>query len=59
MAVLAVALQRRQWELAALYILLGVVSAAALLPPESVEELLAVLDEPVRGPRGARRDRRS
>lgn len=55
MATLALAIERKQWELAALYLLLGVAQAAAALPPEAVEGLLEVLEEPLREPRGARR----
>lgn len=55
MAALALAIERKQWELAALYLLLGVVQAAGALPPEAVEGLLDVLEEPARERRGARR----
>jgi hypothetical protein len=40
---LAVAIERKQWELVSLCLLVGVVEAAAALPPESVEGLLEVL----------------
>ncbi len=43
MSTLAVAIDRREWELAALCILLGVTEAAAALPPEAVDGLLEVL----------------
>jgi len=55
---LAVAIERKQWELVSLCLLVGVVEAAAALPPESVEGLLEVLagleGEDVR-PRGGAR----
>jgi hypothetical protein len=38
---LALAVERRQWSLVSLYLLLGVVEAAEKLPPET---LLALLD---------------
>jgi hypothetical protein len=54
---LAVAIQRREWELASLYLLMGVAEAAAALPPDAVEGLLEVLagleDEDDRLPRQA------
>jgi len=40
---LALAIQRKQWELASLCLLLGVTEAAAALPPDAVEGLLEVL----------------
>ena len=43
MSMLAVAIQRREWELASLYLLMGVAEAAAALPPDAVEGLLEVL----------------
>jgi hypothetical protein len=52
---LAVAIERKQWELVSLCLLVGVVEAAAALPPDAVEGLLEVLagleDEEAR-PRG-------
>ncbi len=60
MSMLAVAIQRREWELASLCLLMGVAEAAAALPPDAVEGLLEVLagleDEDDRLPRqvGAR-----
>ncbi len=54
---LAVAIKRREWELASLCLLMGVAEAAAALPPEAVEGLLEVLaglgDEDDRSPRRA------
>ncbi len=41
---LAVALEKREWSLAAICLLLGVTEAAAKLPPETVESLLELLD---------------
>src|SRR3990172_2466671 len=44
MSILAVAIERQQWELAALCLLLGVTRAAAALPPDALEGLIEVLD---------------
>ena len=58
MSMLAVAIQRREWELASLCLLMGVAEAAAALPPDAVEGLLEVLagleDEDDRSPRQVR-----
>ena len=43
MSMLAVAIKRREWELASLCLLMGVAEAAAALPPDAVEGLLEVL----------------
>lgn len=43
MSTLAVAIERKQWELVSLRLLVGVVEAAAALPPDAVEVLLEVL----------------
>jgi hypothetical protein len=43
MQALAAAIERKQWELAALCLLLGLTEAAAKLPPEAIEGLLEVL----------------
>ena len=43
MSTLAVAIQGKRWELAALCLLVGVTEAAAALPPDAVEGLLEVL----------------
>ena len=43
MSTLAVAIQTKQWELASLCLLMGIVEAAAALPPDAVEGLLEVL----------------
>lgn len=48
---LAVALERREWTLAALCLLLGVAEAAAALPPETLERLVELLEVPPRGRR--------
>ena len=40
---LAVAVERREWQLVSLYLLLGVSEAAALLPAESLAALLDLL----------------
>ncbi len=64
-SLLAIAIERREWELAALCLLYGVVKAAEALPPDAVEALLEMLavDEPAQrrhgqGARGRRCDRR-
>ena len=44
MSTLTIAIERQQWELAALCLLLGVPRAAAALPPDAVEGLLEVLE---------------
>ena len=43
MSALALAIERKEWELTALYLLLGVSQAAAKLPPDAIYGLLAVL----------------
>jgi len=40
---LALAIERKEWELTALYLLLGVSRAAAKLPPDAICGLLEVL----------------
>ena len=40
---LAVAIKRREWELVSLCLLMGILEAAAALPPNAVEGLLEVL----------------
>ena len=44
MSALATAISSRQWELAALYLLLGLLEAFSRLPADSVEGLLDVLE---------------
>jgi hypothetical protein len=53
---LAAAIHHQQWELAALYLLLGVTQAAAGLPPEAIDDLLEIL-EPQAKKADARRQR--
>ncbi len=48
---LALALERQEWSLAALCLLLGVAEAATRLPPETLESLMELLE----GPRDGRR----
>ena len=48
---LTLAVERRQWSLAALCLLLGVSGAAAQLPPETLDHLLDLLEAPTRGRR--------
>ena len=43
MSALALAIQRKQWEVAALYLLVGLTQAAAKLPPDAILSLLEVL----------------
>jgi hypothetical protein len=43
MTSLAVAVEKREWRLVSLYLLLGVSEAAALLPPETLTELIDLL----------------
>ena len=43
-AALALALDRKEWTLAALYLLLGVAEAASRLPPDTFESLLELLE---------------
>ncbi len=42
---LAVAVERGRWDVAALCLALGVVEVASRLPPDSLEALLALLQE--------------
>ncbi|MCK4362060.1 MAG: hypothetical protein KAW13_02130 [Dehalococcoidia bacterium] len=44
MSTLARALRTRQWELAALYLLLGLVAALSRIPADSVEGALDLLE---------------
>jgi hypothetical protein len=50
---LAIAIERRQWETVALYLLAGVAAATEKLPPDSLHGLLDVLSE--EGRRDARK----
>jgi hypothetical protein len=45
----ALAIEQRRWETVALYLLAGVMVAAAKLPPDSLSGLLDVLGEGGRG----------
>ena len=58
MQTLAVAIERKHWELAALCLLLGLTEAAAKLPPEAIEGLLEVLTAEHQAPRAKGRSRR-
>jgi hypothetical protein len=59
MSVLAKAIERKQWELVALYLALGVSEAAAKLPPDAIHGLLEVLEGlPSSEEGGTRRGRR-
>ena len=49
MTAFQVAVERQQWQLVALYLLLGISEAASKLPPESLTALIDLLggeDEP-------------
>ncbi len=46
---LALALERQEWPLAALCLLLGVAEAATRLPPETLESLMELLEGPADG----------
>ena len=50
-SVLALALERQEWSLAALCLLLGVADAATRLPPETLESLIELLERPADGRR--------
>ena len=41
---LAVAIERRDWDLAALCLLAGLLDAASRLPPETLDEFLQLLE---------------
>lgn len=41
---LATAIQRKNWDFVALCLLLGVAEVAATLPPETLDQLLSLLD---------------
>jgi len=49
MRTLTVALERKDWELAALCLLLGVTRAAAALPPDAIEAMVEVLSAEPQG----------
>ena len=55
-SLLSVAIEREDWELAALCLLVGVARAARKLPPETLEEMIELLAE---APPHRRRERRS
>ncbi len=55
MTAFAVAVERRQWSLVSLYLLLGVSEAAAKLPPESLTALIDLLGGAEAARRGGRR----
>jgi hypothetical protein len=54
-SLLAVAIERKDWETAALLLLLGVSRAAKKLPPETLEEMLTELSEITPRRRASRR----
>ena len=51
MGVLAQAIQRQQWELAAYLLLIAAARLAERVPEESLEELLRLLEEEGREPK--------
>ncbi|MCJ7490567.1 MAG: hypothetical protein MUP15_00135 [Dehalococcoidia bacterium] len=51
MSRLAIAVERQEWTVVALYLLLGVAEVAAKLPPDAVTGLLELLEGPPRGRR--------
>jgi hypothetical protein len=57
MQTLAVAIECKHWELAALCLLLGLTEAAAKLPPEAIEGLLEMLAAESESPRRKGRSR--
>jgi hypothetical protein len=54
---LAQAIEREDWEVAALYILLGAVEAAEKMPREALDALLDELELEITEPRPHRRSR--
>ena len=57
-SLLAQAIEREDWEVAALCLLLGAVEAANKLPRETLDALLDELDLDLEAHRGSRRRRR-
>jgi hypothetical protein len=56
---LAIAIEKEQWEVAALYLLIGMQKAIEALPPETVEALLELIeDEEEAAPHSSHRQRR-
>jgi hypothetical protein len=56
-SLLETAIEREDWETAALCLLLGVTRAARKLPPEAIEEMIALLaDEAECGHQGPKRE---
>jgi hypothetical protein len=51
MSRLAIAVEKKEWNVVALYLLVGVAEVAAKLPPDAVIGLLEVLEGPPRGRR--------
>jgi hypothetical protein len=49
-SLLAVAIEREDWDLAALCLLVGIARAAQKLPPETLDALLELLDAGGRDP---------
>jgi hypothetical protein len=58
MTPLAIAIEKREWRLVSLYLLLGVHEASSRLPPETLSELIDLLGgEPGAHDRRSRRGR--
>lgn len=55
MSAFAIAIERKQWSLVSLYLLLGVSAAAAKLPPETLLALVDLLGGAEPPPGGATR----
>ena len=51
MSRIAIAVERREWNVVALYLLLGLAEVTAKLPPDAVTGLLEVLEGPPRDQR--------
>ena len=58
MTTMAVAIDKREWRLVSLYLLLGVSEAASRLPPETLSELVDLLGGEQAGRVHERRQRR-
>ena len=57
---LAIALKEERWEVAALYLLIGMQKAIEALPPETVEAMLELIEEEEKpGPHGSHRQRQT
>jgi hypothetical protein len=57
-SLLSVAIERQDWEAAALCLLLGAARVARLLPPQTLEEMIELLAEMPQHPEKRKRGRR-